>query len=398
MQSRHPEIGAPDDFPFTFIINCIDQLGKRSAFNAAPEGGEDFKSLMALAKKFLDQKKYQACVEIYDEAIQLNNLSELAFTGMAAAQTGLENYKLAITYINQASTIGKLLHADDQIIPYKNAITRLNEEINLYEANQKKALKIALLEEIFATGLWPMFIDKYKLCVLWTGKCGCTTLTKWVLHHLGLLEAANYCQYSPQEFRNLVLHKSKRFQSIVNDFSLIDDFHYCLITRNPYRRLLSSFCHLRVRRQLLNQGGFYNETVSFKEFSKVICQNLDINSSHHTHLQYSNLRKKLDDLVGIKKIKIENDLFKELIELEHTYNFTTKTSMEEQISLAHSDHHTTYIEDHNLVGSLANEPIDFNYDGSFSSPKCYFDEELFDLIYQCYEVDFVNCGYAHSEI
>ena len=126
LQFQSSEVTGSVDNPSPLLEMCVDQLSE--SFLKSDSGITEV--LLTLARKCLDDKKFQAAIELYDEAISQDNVGELAFAGMAWAQTIIANYKAALTYLNKAAILQNQLGDRSSTTSYEPALASLNARIN----------------------------------------------------------------------------------------------------------------------------------------------------------------------------------------------------------------------------------------------------------------------------
>ncbi|NQV54281.1 MAG: GSCFA domain-containing protein [Rhodospirillales bacterium] len=108
------------------LKGCIDQIPE----NLPARGRGDAELLLTLAERCQDNKKHDAAIELYDEAICCDNLSERAFAGMAFAHFSLNNFGVALTYLKQAANLQQMLGEGRQDADYEPALAYLNKMIS----------------------------------------------------------------------------------------------------------------------------------------------------------------------------------------------------------------------------------------------------------------------------
>ena len=83
--------------------------------------------LMALAHECRNKNKYQAAIELYDEAISVDNLNEFAFASMSLAHNHLDNFAQVQSYLSQSATLHRLLGDGSRTAIYQQVLIFLNK-------------------------------------------------------------------------------------------------------------------------------------------------------------------------------------------------------------------------------------------------------------------------------
>ena len=384
----------------TAIIQDLKSLQE----TALPTASEQLRLPLSLGWRCLESDKHLAAFELFSEAQSEDVLCEQAFLGMSVAMLGAEQPKTARKLLSQALSLHKLAGDGTRTEIYETTLDRIDALAQSMAASPQSAKRenAVLSEQLFLPDLpytydHPLILSEPQICVLFSAKCGCTTVAKWALHHLGLLEAAMRYDPWPHAFRSQVLYQSQEYKALKESFK-VKDYTYYFVVRNPYRRLLSAYCHFGLRQQLLDQAGFCGDVVSFRKFTTAICRNMDLAFNTHVRPQYTKQRANLDRAVDMKRIRIEDGLVEQLSGIERAHNLPNPMSESLTKSISESSHHATYEASGSITRSEADQEIDFNYHGSFAPPETYFDDELFDLIYECYKSDFIHCGYRMGEL
>lgn len=90
----------------------------------------------------------------------------------------------------------------------------------------------------------PLWRDDFPVAVCWSAKAGCTTVLKWFLHHMGLLETAAAHHHWPHHYRVDVFMKPvENYVARCAAALHRGDTEVVKIIRDPVRRAVSSYIH-----------------------------------------------------------------------------------------------------------------------------------------------------------
>ena len=238
------------------------------------------------------------------------------------------------------------------------------------------------------------YSEKYNYSIGWNGKCGCSMFRKlFVFLHKDELE---------EQGMNL-MKNVHQVQSYFPENPNINPFQFIcrkqiILCRNPYKRAVSMFTD--------KICGTYNtllpkvpiETITFRNFIyglKKLKNNNRLDKDSHIIPQISNFKKsdyttiiKLEEFdEKITKVYTDFGLFRlvpkitEYLETFNKRNFKiNKTKRNnEDVFVCDKEYHPGTIHE-------------------FPEYYCFYDEELYEIVYDLYKEDFENFGYKKYEI
>jgi hypothetical protein len=214
-----------------------------------------------------------------------------------------------------------------------------------------------------------------KLIVSFNPKCACTTLKQWFVHSL-----PDHESHDP--------NKLGRFMLPASDFDRHSDYAKILFIRDPFRRLVSFYCHRVVRDT--RQWCFADENKecrlegkTFSEFMNIIekVDSVGLTLQHHLQSQTSGSMKVIYDAV----ISIEN-LSDELDRLNNIYsiNFSIPHSNSNSYDVLLMHHAYDRSPEMLLEGGIPSFKYFYNSDLRRIATKIYREDLLY---YQAYHYD-----------
>ena len=127
-----PHIGLKDKI-ISQLNSLISFEGNQSLGETDGSATEPLEIMIALAVKSLNEGKYYAAIELFDEVITQDNINEHAFACLSLLNIHLDNFKAAQSYLNQAATLHNFLGDGSSACDYEKAQKTLSD----YEQVQK---------------------------------------------------------------------------------------------------------------------------------------------------------------------------------------------------------------------------------------------------------------------
>ena len=178
-------------------------------------------------------------------------------------------------------------------------------------------------------------INHYKqLIAVYSKKCGCTTIKNWFVHTLNIKDSAisAHDHMIPLELVSAYPHYRKVF-----------------FIRNPFRRLVSFFCHWVVRNNMNHcyadaQQHFQLKDTSFREFINILCylRSQKLRFQHHLEPQCEGLDEiSFDDVVTLETFDSDIETLNKVLEIDYVpkrLNVTPyNTFLKEDVSERHPE-------------------------------------------------------------
>lgn len=227
------------------------------------------------------------------------------------------------------------------------------------------------------------YSEKYNYLIKWNAKCGCTLFRRFFL----------------ELHKNDIKIIDKEWENGLQSFKLSNYNnpiikHKILLTRNPYKRVVSMFTNKYLGRNTvdnlqkkfkINKNTFYDFVLKLKEFK-------DNNNWPDIHLtpqlfNYENndILIKLENFENIRQIYINmsfNDLLQSVNNfLSKDYGYINKTDNRDNSNI--------------FIGYK--EYSDY-YEGPWPDYKYFYDEDIKKLVYEIYKKDFINLDYDFNSI
>jgi len=267
---------------------------------------------------------------------------------------------------------------------------------------------IRVLENIVLLGL-PLYHQDFPIILFWTPKAGCTTLLKWFLYQLGLLEEAQQ-RLTVHVYRSWFQEKYFHVKELMN-YLTSGSKHSIKLVRNPFQRAVSSFIDFvfvnlwnaepegskRCKNWKYCQEKFpsHEPGISFKQFLYCIQQLKNMNPQSldfHIDGQYMEGEEefikeyvKLEDFdVAFQKLEMDYRLLKSPISVlkKSLHHFSEYTSREGNFS--------------EVVMTKKTMGIDYSFQGgpkALPTYRSFYDRETIDLVKNMFFKDFKNYQY-----
>ncbi|WP_221567789.1 sulfotransferase family 2 domain-containing protein [Alkalihalobacillus sp. TS-13] len=239
----------------------------------------------------------------------------------------------------------------------------------------------------------PLFADEFPILFFWSPKCGCTSLVKWYLYQIGLLEKALNYDVNIHTYRLNVIHKQKNHTLKIRKHLLHESKDVYKLVRNPYTRAVSSFFHTVRSEDLLNIiAPGMEDGLSFKQFLYRIkgfgVERGKING--HMVQQYLDG----EELFVQNYIELEN-FSTSIRQIEKSYNLLQSPLND----IIKSPHHVTQKMDENDSRIFANTKMSIaSFNQSLPPYKNFYDQETMELVREIYKMDFIKYGYNQKMI
>lgn len=264
-------------------------------------------------------------------------------------------------------------------------------EVKTMSDLQKK--KEAAIPGLIAIPL-PLFHKDFPIIFFWNPKCGCTSLIKWFYFQIGILEEANKYSQWVHTYRENVYERQPNYKLDLKNELLNLKKVTCKVTRNPYKRAVSSYIATLAMPEIMRQiAPDVTQGFSFRQFlyrlEKIGVEREIVNS--HVAQQYIAGEEHFIN----NYINLEN-LNSELRNIERKYNLLP--SPLDVITQSH--HHVAHKMNRNqTVKELV---ADVNLFSSIRSSKLppyqnFYDAETKKLVFELYEQDFIMLGYDPEE-
>lgn len=238
--------------------------------------------------------------------------------------------------------------------------------------------------------------EKYNYSLLYSAKCGCTMMRQFflLLHKDELKEEITTNRFREVEglFPRPTIHPTHNH--FVRDKQII-------LCRNPYRRVVSLFTdkicginnslYSKIEMETITFRNFIYKLIELKKQLNLFRQNTHIvpqsNSTYNKKNDFTTIVKLEEFSEKITKVYTDLGLFRlvpqinsylDLLKNKKIKINKTKRSNEE-VFVYDKEYHTGGIDE-------------------FPEYYCFYDEELYEIVYELYKEDFENFGYKKYEI
>lgn len=250
----------------------------------------------------------------------------------------------------------------------------------------------------------PLHQAGFPVTVCWSAKAGCTTVLRWFLHHVGLLEAAEAFHAWPHEYRQRVLMRPLGdYMARCTAALRRGDTQVIKVVRDPARRAVSSYLQLirmgeegtrkigveswKRRVGLGRQAG-----LSFEQFLRFVIDKRLAGAPLDVHLE-SQSQPVWDDFVD-RVIMLES-LAAGLAEIEDRHGLPRA----DVSRFSESAHHNPPHDGHGWPADAARFPATSERlsDLGTPPPQALLDEHTVRLLRRAYEADYAAFGHLYAE-
>lgn len=227
---------------------------------------------------------------------------------------------------------------------------------------------------------------KYNYKIKWNAKCGCTLLRRF------------FYELHKNEQKIIIKEWELGLPSFKHNINDILISHSLLLTRNPYKRVVSMFTNkyngpMNIdslqHKFKLNTNTFYSFVLKLKEFKEN-----DKWCDIHLTPQYFNYEYG-DKLIKLENIKIRIlDLYKNLNEIKPLFNLAESFFDKQNLGFINetyknNSNNNTFIGYYNFIDNFSGPWPDYNY---------FYDDKIKKLVYEIYEEDFKLFNYKYDSI
>jgi hypothetical protein len=247
-----------------------------------------------------------------------------------------------------------------------------------------------------AYGPLPLVNDEKKIIMFWMPRCGCTTAIYWFFGTLGLHSELN--KMYPDLRAGQQAHKyrgevwEKKYYGALNVFKIVEiitkpDYYKFIITRNPYRRLVSLYGGLSYNNELFKIFFPQKERdISFSQFVEYIAgfnlKECDMHLRHQTSNVCWHEEITLDSVIDLENLEQGLNNISEKFHLNvplKALNVARKMASNEGICFA----------DHRF-----SDLAEFLEKKSLPHYKTFYTKELKEKVYELYKDDIEKLGYT----
>lgn len=252
----------------------------------------------------------------------------------------------------------------------------------------------------------PLHDPGFPLVLLFTEKAGCTSLTKWFLFHVGLLDEAVRHHRWVHRYRTEVLNRQPGYAAAAASLIRSGAKPVVKLVRNPYNRAASSFLHTLRNSSLRHGDGWQRELIatarrragkpaaavpalSFRDFLRFVAVSGTERSQINGHIARQYLAGE-EAYIG-RIIRLER-LFEDIRGLEREYGLP-ESPLE---ALSESGHHRSPARRRRAGACRAD--VEFTAHQvrrgrRLPAYDSFYDEECRRLVREAFAADFAAYGY-----
>lgn len=244
----------------------------------------------------------------------------------------------------------------------------------------------------------PIIFPEKRLILLWNAKAGCTFSIKWMFSQMDLLAESQSYDKWVHNYRTKVYYSSIQFKKGINDFlKTPNSYSTLLIVENPFKRALRSYIQACIHNyedkklsSFLKRKIDPKNRFSFREFAHYL-KNIDLDHCDiHHKLQTSKAERK-GYYKALKIIRL-NDTMTEIPLYEKTLNLKSVDLQE----LRDSPHHRPKYKTSKFMGDVVMNEIYKVRNPALPEYKQFYDEEIKEIILNCYREDFERYNFDNK--